>query len=77
MKPHEFTFETILERADEDALVKVTARVESYAASVGFPDDCCRLREVTILNTECPGLPLSDLEIEELHAQAIDQVCYH
>lgn len=77
MKPYQFTFHATLERAEEEVDVKVTCRVESYAASVGFPGESCSERVVTIACTEHRGSPLTELELEFLHSQAVEQLCFH
>lgn len=75
--PRQFEFETILERNDGsnevETTVKVTAEVEPYAASVGFPEESSRGRvSVRITGTEHEGPPLSSDELEELESQAYD-----
>ncbi len=81
MKPAYFTFTAYLERSDGtnelDTEVLVTCRVESYAASVGFANEPCGRKEITITNVEHDGLPLSSLELAELHEQAANQLSFH
>jgi hypothetical protein len=74
--PHEFSFDTIMDRADSTAEIHVVCRVENYAKSVGF-DEPCRFREVTIIRTEYRGAPLTQDEMDELHSRAVDQLCHH
>ncbi len=80
-KPHYFTFTAYLERNDGcnelDTPVEVTCRVESYAASAGFANEPCGRKVVEITNVEHDGLPLSSLELAELHEQAWNQLSFH
>ena len=76
MLAHRFTFTTTLERAESDVEIKVTARSENYAAAVGFPNEPCSRRLVTIECTEHEGEALSSDELEFLHEQAVDQLSY-
>lgn len=71
-----FTFKASFEREDHEQHVKVLAEVESYAAAVGFPDEPCARREVTILEVETDGPALSDDEMNELTERAYDQLRY-
>lgn len=72
-----FDFTTTLERNDGsreiDVEVRVTCRVQSYAAAVGFGSERCRQNVVEITDTEHDGLPLSEREIEILHERALER----
>lgn len=74
--PHEFSFDTILDRSDSTSEIRVVCRVENYAKSVGL-DEPCRFRDVTVIRTEYKGLPLTSHEEEELHSRAVDRLLFH
>ena len=79
--PKIFTFTTVLERNDGDKEIEtevdVTVRVESLAASAGFPGESCHLRDFRITDIMHDGLPLSELEIAELHERASNEIYKH
>ncbi len=75
------TFKTTLERFDgsreTEEEIEVMVKVQSYAASVGFPDEGGSGLDITITEVLHDGLPLSSDEMEELHSRARDQIHYH
>ncbi|HEX2901214.1 MAG TPA: hypothetical protein VHS96_15965 [Bacteroidia bacterium] len=79
--PTIFTFTTVLERSngsvETEEEVSVTVRVESLAASAGFGGESCHLRDFRITDIMHDGLPLSELEIAELHERASNEIYKH
>jgi hypothetical protein len=76
-KPYEFSFDTILERAESVVEVHVVARVESASENAGFLNESSRVKEVTILRTEYRGEPLTEDEEQEILNQAMGRLCFH
>ncbi len=85
MKPYTphtfFSFKTILERnngsQETEEEIEVTVKVTRYSDAVGFSGECCGRKVFEITDLLHDGLPLSSLELAELHEQAENQLSFH